>query len=591
MTLDQIEILALLGLSLILFGWGRLRYDLVAFLTLLTAGVLGLVPSKDLFSGFGHTAVVTVALVLILSNALTKSGADALMAAAIRPLQKNAYTERISYVLAAATLSMFMNNIAALAFMMPLAIQSCTRRNESPSLLLMPLSFGAVLGGLVTLIGTPPNIIISDYRSVLVGDGYSMFDFTPVGIAVMGSGILFMMLIAGKVLKARQIRSPERGFFVSSYLFRVRFAGEGSELPRTIAGLEPMLDAYNLQVIALETPEHIYKTVPRYLHVSDEDILVIEGRQQDMDNLLSRHQFVVVGDDQGNLSLNDLRKGFFMEAVIPSRCLLDGAVVGAVGFRRHHNINLLAVSREGTLYQVNLRDIRLKAGDIILLHGEMDAINQAAGTLGYYPLAGQKLSFGGRRKIVPALLIFIAAMAAPALGIAKLPVSLGIGVAAMIFSGIISGREAYRAIDWPIVVLLGSMIPVGQALQTTGATAAIAGYMLTGMGDWEPWAVLMALLTVTMVLTNIINNAATAIMMAPVAAEMASALHAGYDPFLMTVAVGSSCAFMTPIGHQNNALVMGPGGYRFGDYWRLGLPLQILILLVAVPVILWIWPL
>jgi len=593
MTQDQAIIFAILGGVFVLFAWGRWRHDLVAFFALLAAAAAGLVPFPEAFLGFGHPATITVALVLILSRALSNAGAIDPLARHLARAAKSEFGHVAGLSGLAAALSAVMNNVGALALLMPVAIQTADKVKRSPALILMPLSFGSILGGLVTLIGTPPNIIVAAYRGEITGAPFAMFDFTPVGATVAAAGVVFISLIGWRLLpKERRGAAGDRALFdLEGYVAEVRVPEGSAAVGMTVAEVEDAArDADSVIVGVLRDGERVLG-LARYQPVSAGDVLIVEAAPEDLDGFAAALGLEILGTEGEPAKLLKSRDVEVMEAVVTPRSSIVGSSVLALRLRSRYGVNLLAVSRQGAPIRRRLRSVRLRAGDVLLLQGDAARLADVIADLGCLPLAGRGLQVGRRGNGAVAAAIFAAAVAVAAFGLAPLPFTLAVAALAVVVLDIVPPRELYDAVDWPIVVVLGAMIPIGAALEKTGGTALIADAMLAGAGGLPPAVLLAVLMVVTMTLSDVINNAATAVVTAPIAIGLAERLSVSADPFLMAVAVGASCAFLTPIGHQNNMLILGPGGYRFGDYWRMGLPLEILIVAIAVPMILWVWPL
>ncbi|MDA9231475.1 SLC13 family permease [Rickettsiales bacterium] len=589
---DQIAITAIIISVLILFIWGKWRYDIVALMALGSCALFGLVPVDDIFSGFGHPATITVAIVLILSYGLTKSGVIERIAKIIDPISSIPSLHIAALIFIAAFLSMFMNNVGALALLMPVAIQSTLKAGRSPATVLMPLSFGSILGGLVTLIGTPPNIIIASYREEIIGESFDMFDFAPAGGVITLVGLLFLVFIGWRLVKVRKSSSQEEGLFdIADYLFEVKITKKSYLVGMMDGELEKILHKNNINLISLINKRQKYTIVPKSYKFNEGDILVLESSQKDIDKFASQYNLSLLSAENARDAILHSKDTITMEVVVSPDSKVDGRTVENIRFKSHLGVNLLAVSRQGMSYSQRLRKFRFKTGDVILIHGEEDAVEQAVSKIGCYPLAKRQLGFGKRKLAIPATFIFIASLALGVSEIIPIQIALGMGVIAMALANIIPVRELYNGVDWPVIVLLGAMIPVGSALESSGATRVISNFLLDISYGYSPAFMIAAILIITMTLSDILNNATTAILMAPIAKNIALGIGASIDPFLMAVAIGASCAFLTPIGHQNNALVLGPGGYHFSDYWRVGLWLEILIILIAVPTIMHVWPL
>ena len=591
MTFEQWSIIGILIIVLGLFIWGRVRYDVVALIALFSSAIMGVVSADAVFSGFGHPATITVAIVLILSYGLSKSGAVEGLAQLVSPLSDKPSLHIAALICIAAFMSMFMNNVGALALLMPVAIQSTIKAGRSPSLVLMPLSFGSILGGMVTLIGTPPNIIIATYRTNISGEPFTMFDFAPVGGAVAIIGIIFMTLIGWRIVKARKTNAGTSLFEIESYLFEVKMSKDSPLAGISMKELEEILFENNIEIAALVHKKHYHPVPPRKHILSASDTIILEGVQEAIDKFVSKYKVALLGADSARSTISHSTDTTVTEVVIAPGSLLEGKKVEKVRFKQYYNVNLLAVSREGQPHRGRLKEMILKAGDVLLLHGDIEQVDEAIGKFNCFPLAERGVDFGKRKYGAIALTIFIGAIAIATMGIFPIQITLGGAVVLMVLIGIIPVRELYNGVDWPVIVLLGAMIPVGGALESTGTTHIIARGLLDIAGDVSIVFVLAAILIITMTLSDILNNAATAILMAPIGKTIAESAGVSADPFFMAIAVGASCAFLTPIGHQNNALVMGPGGYKFGDYWRVGLPLEVLIVITSIPIILYVWPL
>ncbi len=591
MSGDQFSLLAILAVLLGLLVWGRWRYDIVALGALFSASVLGLVPENQIFSGFANPATVTVVLVLIVSFGLTRSGAVQFVTHALDPFANRPFLHMAMLTFLAAFLSMFMNNVGALALLMPIAIQSTQNAGRSPATVLMPLSFGSILGGLVTLIGTPPNILIANYREQATGEAFSMFDFAPVGGGVAVAGILFMLLVGWRLVKVRKKSVHQELFNVGEYLFELKLPKESPMVGQTVRELKAMLREENMDLLAMVHKRAKMAVIPPSHELSANDLLMIQGSHDDVNNFAQGNGLQMLAAENARNEILHSEDMVVMEIVLTKNSSLVDRTPAEISFNSRHGVNLLAASRSGSSHRSRLRYFRFKVGDVLLLHGEPDKLNDAIVKFNALPLAQREFKMGAASRTIPALGIFFIAIALTGFGVISIHLALGIATIAMALFKIVPVREFYDGIDWPVVMLLGAMIPLGTALETTGTTSLLVNGILSVAGGLSPVFIIVMLLVITMTVSDVLNNAATAILMAPIAFNIALSLSLNPDAFLMAIAVGASCAFLTPIGHQNNALVMGPGGYKFGDYWRLGLPLEIIIVLVAVPLILLVWPL
>ena len=587
MTTDQIIIFAVLGLSLVFFMWGRWRYDVVAFTALIVAVIGGVVPTDAAFAGFGHPAVITVAAVLVISRTLQVSGVISIFADAVIRFAKGQGAQMTALSGLGALLSAFMNNVGALALLMPLAL----RLSERPSAVLMPLSFATILGGLVTLIGTPPNIIIATYRADVSGTAFGMFDFAFVGLPIAAVGLLFVLLIGWRLIPSDRSsrRSAEEMFDLDSYVVEARVNEDSKYVGRTVHELE-LLDEERTIVVGLLRDEarRLVRIASEYLRAGDVVLLRVDPAT--IDELVKKAGLTLTGTELASDEKVRSDQVGIIEAVVQPGARIEGRSATMLHLRRHFGVALLALAREGQPIQERIAHVRLRAGDVLLLQGEESELPDAVSDMGCLPLATRNLNIGRGGKVLIPVLVFAASVFATVFGLAPVHISFAGAVVALVLLERISPREAYVTIEWPVVVLLGAMIPLGDALQSTGGTQLIANSIVGLAGSIPTFAILGIVLVVTMTLSDLMNNAATAIVMAPISVAIAGSLGLNSDPFLMAVAIGASCAFLTPIGHQNNVLVMGPGGYKFGDYWRMGLPLEIIIVAISIPLIMFFWP-
>jgi di/tricarboxylate transporter len=590
MTSQQAILFVILLLVFVMLIWGRWRYDLVAFVALMVALLAGVVPISEAISGFGHPATVIIALVLVVSRGLSNSGVIELLARyVIDASRKLAAHVGIMAGLAAA-LSAVMNNVAALALLMPLDLQAAKKSGRSPSLSLMALSFASILGGMITLIGTPPNIVIAEFRNDVLGEPFRMFDFTPVGIACAAVGVAYVALIGWRLLPASRTSGGAQAdlFDLADYIAEVRVPEGSDVIGKRIRELDDLAEQSDIEIIGLTRRGRRLPGLARIATIEADDILVIEASPESLDEALGALQLEYVGKSEGVLEDGDLD---FAEVVVPETSRLAGRSAVSLRLLYRYRVALVGVSRAGKRFHENVRKLELQPGDVLLLLGPEERLNDVTGQLGLLPLADRGQRVIQRHRVWQAVAIFVAAIAAASVGLVYLPVALGCVVATYVLLNIVPLREVYTAIEWPVIVLLGSMIPLGGALEATGGSTLIVDTILGLTGALSPAMVLTMLVVVTMTLSDVMNNTATAVIAAPIAVEIAQRLDANPDSFLMGVAVAASCAFLTPIGHKNNTLIMGPGGYQFGDYWRMGLPLEVLIVLVSVPMILIVWPL
>ena len=592
MTLHQGILFTLLACVFALLIWGRWRYDLIAFGALVVAVMIGVVPTDAAFSGFSHSATVIIALVLIVSRALINAGVIELIERHLvsESRSRGAHITLMSTV--AAGLSAVMNNVAALAVLMPVDLQAASKANRSPALTLMPLSFASILGGMITLIGTPPNIIVAEFRNDELGQPFAMFDFAPVGLACAVVGVLFITTIGWRLIPrerslpgAREtLHEPEE------YLAELKVPVGASIIGKRISELDLMAEENDATIVGLIRRGRRLPGAARREEVNAEDILVIEANPDAIDQMLGQLglEYVRRATEDHEAVREDLA---LMEVVVPVGARIEGRSARSLRLLNRHTITLLGVSRQGRPFREQIRKVKIDAGDVLLLLGPSARLADIASWLGCLPLAERGLQIVRRDQALLAVGIFAGAVLLASLGLVYLPVALAAAVVLLVATRVVPLRQLYEAVEWPVIILLGSMIPIGVALEESGGTELIAETIIGLTAGSSPVVVLTVLMVVTMTLSDVMNNTATAVIAAPIAIDIAGTLGVSADPFLMCVAVAASCAFLTPIGHKNNTLIMGPGGYHFRDYWRMGLPLEILVIAVGVPAILWAWPL
>ncbi len=632
MTIDQIAILLIIVMTFILFILGRFRYDIVSIIALGTLFIadelLGgeksnlIMEGSNLFIGFAHPAVITVALVLIISRALRNSGVVDLISRLIAPFSKNKLTHISSLSGVAAILSAIMNNVGALALMLPVALKSAIKQKRSPSILLMPLAFASILGGMITMIGTPPNIIISTFRKTQLIDikarayenvlspaakyfadreidieqfkpeEFSMLDFSPVGGIIALIGVLFVSLIGWRLIPKTSYKKPgiESLFSISGYITEIRIPKKSKFIGLKINEIKNFTND-RLTIFGYISKDETIISLHNDHIIKEGDRFQVKADPVDLRIMMDEYGLRLTKIMRKRIDRLKDSHTTFREVLITPGSRLENRRRKYFHERTSNTLILMAVARHGKPIRKRLGDVVFRVGDVLLLQGNNDDLNDNISSLELIPLAERNVQVGVFSKVGLALLIFSSAIALSMLGI--LPITLAfVGAILMyIFTGILPIRELYQQIDWPIIVLLGAMIPISNALQTTASTELIADFMINLTYSMPSWFIIALIMIITMTLSDVINNAATALIMAPIAVEIAISMGLSIDPFLMSVAVGASCAFLTPIGHQCNALILGPGGYRFSDYWRMGLPLEILIVLVGTPLILYFWPL
>lgn len=611
MSGEQWLIVALLLATVGLFLWGRWRHDVVAMTMLLISVFTGLVPTADAFASFSHPAVITVASVLVLGFGLLRSGAVDILARYVIPSTAGTTITIFTLVGLAALLSGFMNNVGALALLMPVAIQVAAKHELPTGKVLMPLAFGSILGGMTTLIGTPTNLVVSGFRAANDLGSFSMFDFAPVGVSVALVGIVFIGLFGWRIVPTR--KQPSSGSFdTGTYFCEVTVTSDSKANNARLVEVARLLDEADAQVIGV-IRNHV-RLSPRYRRrvLIEGDILIIEvepeslpkvllglglnleesvqsidKKEKDTTKLLDKNTKDSSDDNEGQKS----DEVVVQEVVVAPSTVLVNLSVTDIDLQARYGVTLLAISRQGRRSIKRLRYTKLNEGDVLLLQGDSDSIARFCTDFGCLPLAPRDIQVPKKGQALKASLIMLTCLACVTSGLLPAEVSFVAGALAFAIFAIVPLRLLYSSIDWSVVVLLAALFPVANAMVTTGAADVIAQFLINTIARSDAMTALVLLLVVSMFLSDLMNNVATAAVMCPIGISTATQLGVNADAFLMAIAIGASCAFLTPIGHQNNTLILGPGGFQFGDYWRLGLFLELIVVLVSVPMLLWVWPL
>ncbi|MBL6077864.1 SLC13 family permease [Belnapia sp. T18] len=590
MTLDQALAFGILGVTVGLFAWGRLPYDLVALLALLAGLVTGIVPAEAAFAGFSDDIVIIVASALVVSAAVARSGAVERLMRPLLPHLTSVRTQVPALVAAVMAASVVTKNIGALAIFMPVALQLARRTGTPPSALLMPMAFASLLGGLCTLIGTSPNIIVSRVREQVTGEPFRMFDYAPVGAAIAVAGLAFLSLGWRLLPRGRQGSAGQATMAIEAYTTETRIPAESPLIGRTIAELVAMGEE-RITVGTMLRDRFRRENPPGEVVLKSGDLLILEGDPEELESLVAQAGLTLVGEKPtGGEEVPEDEKTV-VEGVITAESPLVGATPAGASLAGRFGVSLLAVSRRGSRIAERLNTLKLRRGDVAILKGEAVRLPDTLAALRILPLTERGIVLGrSRRSWLPAIILTLA-MAAVALNLVPVAVAFFAASVLLLVIRALTPQEAYNAVEWPVIVLLGALIPVSEAVRSTGGTELIAGWLSGAVEHLPPMGALALIMMAAMAVTPFLNNAATVLMLGPIAGSLAQRLGMSPDAFLMAVALGAACDFLTPIGHQCNTLVMGPGGYRFGDYWRLGLPLSLIVVLVGVPMIALVWPL
>ncbi|WP_115336882.1 SLC13 family permease [Legionella londiniensis] len=587
---DAYLLFLILAITIVMFVWGYFRYDTVALMNLLALVFTGLVPSSQAFLGFSNSAVISVAAVMVISSVIIQAGLVEQILSFMKPVLASPFLLIGSICILAAVLSAFMNNVGALSLIMPVAIQGAISAKLSPSKILMPLSFATILGGMTTKIGTPPNLLISSYKETLTGTPFSMFDFTPVGFAVALGGLVFIIFIGWRFVPERRKASGDTSemYPIQDYITEIRIPENSPVAGMKRAELEQFIEG-DFSILGLIRGRKKKLVVHSREELLANDVLIIEASHEDLNNLLIQGNLEL---SQGEIISPESLRGEeinTIEAVVTPGSRLQGRSWQRLRVRSRYGLNLLAVARSGKGIRKRLNHVNFNPGDVLLIQGPGEDLREQIINLGLVPLAERTINVGFKRSLVLPLAFFIGGILLTSLQILSIEVAFTLVVVLMVACNVIPIREVYKSIDWSIIVLLGALIPLGDALKNTGAAKMIGNSLLSMTGGSSVILILALLLLITMTLSDFMNNAATAVVMAPIGADIAELLHMSPDAFLIAISIGASCSCLTPISHQNNTLVMGPGGYKFFDYLWLGIPLEIVVLLTALPALAIFW--
>jgi di/tricarboxylate transporter len=588
---DQSIVFLLISTTLILFIWGRIRYDLVAFIALISGAIVGVIPTQNVFSGFGHPAVVIIALVLIISRGLVRSGAVEIISSSLSNLTSGVKTHIALMGGISAALSSIVNNVAALAILMPADTQLNKKAKRKPSATLMALAFTSILGGMVTMIGTASNVVIATYRIDALGAPYSMFDFTAVGLVVATVGVIFIAIFGWRLMpNSGNSTSDVIDDELREYVSNVLVTEDSPIIGNYLSSLDEICEGVDVAILGLirDNERLEGEGFIRNFIIHKSDLLILEGSVQGIDEFMKQTKTHYISDAESDF---EFKHTSLIEVVAPPFSRSIGRNATQLSLLKLRQVSLLGISRAGKSIIHQVRNTIIQPGDVLLLHGDSAHLESAVKWMECLALEKRDLQIPHRKKASLAITSFLIAIITASLGYVDLPVALSLVVIFYIAANVIPKIDVYRSINWSVIVLLGAMIPIGEALQSSGGAETLSNALIYLSYGASPVTILSLMLIITMLLSAVLNNVATVLVAAPISVEIAKTLGVNPDTFLMAVAIGASCAFLTPIGHQNNTLVMGPGGYRFGDYWKLGLPLEIVVTLVSIPALLYFWPL
>ncbi|SNT71576.1 SLC13 family permease [Paracoccus seriniphilus] len=591
MSFPQAALFAIFAGMMVLMFWGRWRHDLVAFAGLMAAVLMGLVPAGQAFSGFGNPATMIVALVLIATAGLTRSGAVSWLTRKLTSDSRSVTRHILIFGGAGGLMSGFMNNIAALAMLMPIDLQAARKAGRPAGMTLMPLAFATILGGMLTLIGTPPNLIVSGYRAQVLGEPYRMFDFLPVGAAVALAGIIFIAFLGWRLIALPNPAQNGKADQPRRYIARLVVTEASTANGQTIAELREIAAKAETRISGLSRHGHLLAGSLNDMVLAPGDVLLLRADPSALDDFRAASKLAFPDGRVEPRARKDSEGQSLIECLVPAGAPVIGKTMQSFGLVNRYDSVLVGMRRRGIALRDALPRQEIAAGDLLLLLVPDSRSAELLAAAGVIRLDGASLPVLREGHMVTAVLLFALAVMATSLGVVTMPIALGCVVIGYVLTGVLQIHELYDHVDWPVIVLLGSMIPLGMALDQTGGTSLIASALASLTAGFPPWVGLLLLMAATMLLSDVLNNNATTIVAAPVGIRLAEQMDVQPDAFLMGVAVSAACAFLTPIGHQNNTLILGPGNYRFGDYWRMGLPLEVIVLAVSVPMLLLVWPL
>ena len=590
MNSEQILLVIIFCLLFSMLLWGKFRYDLVAFSILIISVAIGVVPYNNAFDGFAHPATIIVALVLVVSKGLINSGAIFFIGQKISAFGKSLWRHISIIGFIGAILSAFMNNVAALALLMPIDINKARASNWTPRKTLMPLSFATILGGMATLIGTPPNIIISSIRYEHTGESFKMFDFFPVGGITAFIGLAFVALIGWRLIP-KTSENDDAGkelIEIASYVSNLIVSKNSLILGKNLHEIYEAAEKCDTAVIGIIRDSTRIDKGSRNLKIEENDQLIIDSTPESLDEFRSTQKLEFPFKKDRILAESDNYIPIEVVVTDTSRLLNTSAIKVGLAWRKA--TVLLGISRKGRPIRKQIRRTIIREGDMLLILVPKESFNEVINWIGCLPLAARGLNITDTSKMTAALSIFFVGLIVASVGLLKLPIVLGLVIILYCLTKIVPPREVYSSVEWPVIILLASVIPLGAALESNGTTEIIVQVLTKYASSMEPWLIIAIIMIITMTLSDILNNTATTLVIAPISIQLAQTLNLNTDTFLMAVAVSASCAFLTPIGHKNNTIILGPGGYRFGDYWRMGLVLEVLIIITSIPLLLIFWP-
>ncbi|MCH9631733.1 MAG: hypothetical protein S4CHLAM6_00500 [Chlamydiae bacterium] len=574
-------IIAIVILGLILLVSNKLRYDIIALLLLSVSLITGVVPLDMAYVGFMNPAVTSVACIMVITRALIHSNILYLFTNKTSHLMKSQVGHITILVLLTTFFSMFMNNVGALSLVLPIAVKTADEMNHSRSAVLMPMAFGAGLGGLCTSFGTPPNLIISNFRREALSAPFSVFDFTPVGLTVTVVGVLFLILFGWRLVRKKGdlVKTKKNS---DQYICEVILKENSPIIGKTLNEVNQK-DHFPFKIFDVFERGEVCKNSKRKFEQHDR--LMINMQVKDLESLVHKYkvQFRLLNHPEH-------KEYHFVEAVVVKGSRLIGRELKDLNLSGRFDFNIIGVRQSEEEKEHLLEKKSLQAGDAVIIATKQEKLNKHTNYLGLLlvnwldPI--KEIEF---KNFLP-LIFFLFTITLNILKIIPLPVALGFSVLLIILTKALPLRLLYESVNWPVIILLAAMIPIAQSFQSTGGAELISNLFVNVFCKCHPIVLLSLIMLITIFLSDLINNTATALIMAPIAIDVAKSASLSIDTFLMAVAIGASCSFATPIGHQNNVIIYNIGKYKFSDYLRLGIPLEFVVFGVALLSLLYFWP-
>lgn len=593
MDWEVIAVYIILVTTVVLFITDRVRTDIVGMLIISVLGLLGILEPKELLEGFSNQALVTIAAMFVLSAALMRSGLVAALSSKLTDLSKGSPLRFLALSLfAVCIMSAFINNTPVVVVFIPAVLTVCSRLGQSPSKFLMPISFASMLGGSATLIGTSSNILVSSMSADAGYGEIGMFEFTVLGGVIVVVGMLYLILFSHRLLPARTtIASTLSADDVKEYITQVRI-GPKSHLVGCKLADTPLANA-GVRVAELIRGERIQR-MEKDNPLEEGDVLLIRGDLNKILELERKHDISISTEDSSNgkmggAEVKRVEMTVFELMVAPDSPLI-GRTAQEIRFRDEYGVSVFALQRRGRHHQRDITDLELRMGDILLVRGTMDALAKLRERREFILLEGAQDQMIERHKAPVALGTILAIVGLAAFGVFPISVLALAGASLLIATKVLTPRDAYRSIDWPVLILIAGMIALGNAMGKTGALDLAAEGLIATVGQLGPYATLWGFYFLTAALSLLILNKPAAVLCTPLAILLATQLGVDAKPFIMAVAFAASTAMATPMGYQTNLLVYGPGGYNYRDFVSFGLPLNVLIGVIACWLIPLIWP-